>query len=78
MEHPYITGEESKRIEKDFNYHPPKPDQVPRYNLIRDFAKTFAYWIVENCPPSRERVLALTHLEESVMWTNASIARNEA
>ena len=78
MPHPYIRNEDRKRIEKVFTYHPPKPDQVPRYNLIRDHARTFAFRIVENCPPSRERSLALTALEECVMWGNASIARNEA
>src|SRR3970282_860918 len=77
MTHPYITEEDSKRIEKDCTSHPPKPDQVPRYNLIRDRARTFAFRIVENCPPSRERSLALTHLEEAVMRSNAAISRNE-
>lgn len=72
-----ITGEDEKRLEKDFTYHPPKPDQVPRYNEIRDFAGTFAKIIILKCPPTRERSLALTHLEEAVMWANASIARNE-
>lgn len=28
------------------------------------------------CPESREKSLAVTNLEESVMWANASIARN--
>ncbi len=72
-----ITDEEEARLDKDFTYHPPKPDQVPRYNEIRDFARTFAATLLEKCPPSRERSLALTHLEEAVMWANASIARNE-
>jgi hypothetical protein len=72
------TAEESARLDKAFRYHPPKPDQVPRYEGIRDLAKTFAAILVQMCPPSRERSLALTALEESVMWANASIARNEA
>ena len=73
-----ITAEERARLDKDFSYHPPKPDQVPRYVEIRDAAKLFATAILVDCPPSRERSLALTALEESVMWANASIARNEA
>lgn len=71
------SDEEIARLKKDFTYHPPKPDHVPRYNLIQDYARTFAYRITEHCPPSRERSLALTHIEEAVMWSNASIARNE-
>jgi hypothetical protein len=72
-----ITDEEIVRLEKDFSYHPPKPDQVPRYNEIRDLAKAYAGVLMMKCPPSRERSLALTALEEAVMWANASIARNE-
>jgi hypothetical protein len=72
-----ITEEDEKRLKKDFTYHRPMPDQVPRYEKIRDFAGTFAALLLEKCPPSRERSLALTALEEAVMWANASIARNE-
>jgi hypothetical protein len=72
-----MTDEEQARLKKDFTYHPPVPNQVPRYEKIRDYARTFAATILKDCPPSRERSLALTHLEEAVMWANASIARNE-
>jgi len=73
-----ISDDEKYWLQTAFTYHPPKPDQVPRYNAIRDYAGAFAAVILERCPPSRERALALTALEESVMWGNASIARNEA
>jgi hypothetical protein len=72
-----ITDEEKARLKKDFTYHPPVPNQLPRYEEIRDYARTFAATILKDCPPSRERSLALTHLEEAVMWANASISRNE-
>lgn len=64
-------------IEKRFTYHPPRGDQAERYEEIRLLAKGLAYHIVERCPDSRERSLALTKLEEAVMWANAAIARNE-
>jgi hypothetical protein len=73
-----IAVEEKARLDKDFTHHPPKPDQAPRYKEIRDEARDFAEVILVSCPPSRERSLALTALEEAVMWANASIARNEA
>lgn len=66
-----------EELQKRFTYHAPKSDQPQRYQSIREFAKDFAEFIVENTPESRERSLALTKLEESVMWANASIARNE-
>lgn len=66
-----------KRIENDFSYHPPKDDQYERYEKIRDNAKKLAKFLVENCPESRELSLALTHLEQTIFYSNASIARNE-
>ena len=64
-------------IENNFSYHAPKEDQPERYERIRHKAKILAAYVNENCPDSRERSLALTKLEEAVMWANASIARNE-
>lgn len=64
-------------IEHNFTYHPPKPGQPQKYTDIRDFAKGLALLIDSTCPDSREKSLALTKLEESVMWANAAIARNE-
>lgn len=72
-----VRQEDETRIENNFVYHAPKPDQIPRYELIRNEAKKLAYLFMGNCPPSRELSLALTHLEECVMQANASIARNE-
>lgn len=67
----------SARIENDFSYHSPKDDQPERYNAIREGAKSLAYLIVGSTPPSREQSLALTNLEQCVMFANAGIARGE-
>ena len=64
-------------LKKRFTYHAPKPGQNERYESIREIARGLAMFIAENCPDSRERSLAITKLEEAVMWANASIARNE-
>ena len=64
-------------IEKNFTYHPPKEGQPERYARIRAYAKSVATVIEAECSDSRERSLAMTKLEECVMWANASIARNE-
>ena len=66
-----------RQIENNFTYHAPKDGQADRYTRIRAKAKEFAELIAEECPMSRETSLALTKLEESVMWANAAIARNE-
>lgn len=60
-----------------FTYHPPKHDQTARYEMIRGQALSLAQFVDEKCPDSREKALALTHLENAVMWANAAIARNE-
>lgn len=64
-------------IANNFRYHLPRPNQPDRYTAIRDAAGKFAMLLVTNCPDSRELSVALTELETSVMWANASIARNE-
>lgn len=66
-----------ERINNDFVYHAPKAGQAERYEQLRDKAKEFALLIVELTPASREQSLALTELEKSVFFANASIARNE-
>jgi len=71
------TDELFERLKNDFVYHPPKPGQTERYGMLRSAAHALAEAFVAQCPISRELSLALTHLEESVMWANASIARNE-
>ena len=74
----YIPSvEDTDRLNKDFVYHAPNGDQQARYLVIRDTARNLAKLILESTPRSREQSLALTKLEECVMWANASIARNE-
>lgn len=65
------------QIENNFSYHSPKEGQPEKYTELRNKAKDLAYLIDELCPASREKSLAATKLEESIMWANASIARNE-
>lgn len=67
----------AQQLEKSFTYYAPKDNQPERYELLRDGAKELAYFIVRNTPPSREQSLAITHLEESIFYANAAIARNE-
>jgi hypothetical protein len=73
----YSDSKSNEKIEKGFTYHAPQGDQPERYVKLRDKAKELAYEFQELCPESREKSLAITKLEEAVMWANASIARNE-
>lgn len=67
---------EQSDIDNRFMYHPPKEGQQEKYLVIRAVAKTLAELINSECPESREKSLAMTALEESVMWANSAIARN--
>ncbi len=71
------TDSEMQQLNNAFVYHAPKDGQQERYIALRDAARDLAKSYLENCPPSRERSLALTHLENSNMWANAAIARGE-
>jgi hypothetical protein len=61
-------------LEDIFTYHAPRPDQIPKYNNIREAAKNFANIIVENTPSSADQSAAIRMLRELVMTCNQSIA----
>lgn len=60
-----------------FTYHAPITDQQLRYGRLRAEARELAETINELCPSSREKSLAITSLQQTIMWANASIAVNE-
>jgi len=66
----------NEQIENNYKYHAPQPEQIEKYEKIREKAKELAYLIDGACPKSREKSLAHTNLEQAVMWANASVARN--
>jgi hypothetical protein len=64
-------------ITKIFTYHAPHGTQQSRYVEIREKAKELALIINALTPDSREKSLAITHLQIAIMMANASIAINE-
>jgi hypothetical protein len=64
-------------IENVFQYHAPHGDQQERYVALREKAKELASLIQATTPESREQSVALTNLQQAVMWANAAIAINE-
>jgi hypothetical protein len=67
-----------EQIDNTFKYHAPFGTQVQRYGDLRNEAKSLARTIQRACPESREKSLAITSLQQAVMWANASIAINES
>jgi len=67
---------ESDDLINRFTFHAPKPGQPEIYQTLRAKALELATLINETCPDSREKSLAVTHVEEASLWANAAIARN--
>lgn len=72
-----IAADDVSRIENIFTHHSPSPDQIERYEQLREEGKQLAAAIILMTPKSREQSLALTKLEEVIFFANAAIARNE-
>lgn len=65
-------------LDNIFVYHAPHGDQQERYVALREKAKELAVLIQASTPESREQSVALTNVQQAVMWANAAIAINEA
>lgn len=61
-------------INRRFDYHKPTPAKQDVHEMTRAAYKRLAVGL-SNLPDCRERSLAYTALEESLMWANAAIAR---
>lgn len=71
-----MAGKQTK-VTRSFEFKEPKKDQPERYAVLRKRALSFGEEIEKQCPNSREQALALTKLEEALMWSVKSIAVNE-
>jgi hypothetical protein len=59
-----------------FAFHPANTETGPKHNRIRELCLILAADINGIVPEGREKSLAITKLEEVMMWSNAAIARN--
>ena len=64
-------------LARSLTNQPPTEEQIRRIESIRQVAREFGSWIVDSCEDTRERSLALTHLEETVMWAVKAIVLEE-
>lgn len=63
-------------LDNRFGYHPPRNDRtVTAHETIRAECRALAEKLNELLPEGREKSLAITHIEEVMMWSNAAIAR---
>lgn len=62
-------------IDNRFNHHPPTGKKIADHETWRGGCKALAATLVDLLPEGREKSLAMTALEECLMWGNAAIAR---
>lgn len=65
-------------IERRLGFHPGTPETYPLYEANRIKARELAEHFDNTCPPGRELSLALTAVQEALMWANAAVACNLA
>ena len=72
-----MTRTNGAEIEHRFSYHAPSESKRVVHENVRMVYRQLAHEVSDTLPESREKSLALTALEESLMWANAAIARND-
>lgn len=69
---------EVEQLWHNLTSHAPESELVvARFEEIRRLGISLGEGILVHSPPSRERSLALTSLEQTVQWAIAAIARNQ-
>jgi hypothetical protein len=63
-----------EHVDNWFQYHTPTPEQVPKYEKIREAGKNLATVILENAPACADQSAAIRSVREAVMTANAAIA----
>ena len=63
-----------QEIEERFQFHAGTEISRPMHTEVRTRHRELAHWVNDHVPDSRESSLALTALQESMMWCNAAIA----
>lgn len=64
-------------IDKPFAYHKPSDDGLAKITNLREQFSKIKESIEINCPPSRERSVAITELETSAMWAIKAVVFND-
>lgn len=64
-------------IANRFSFHPATDEEKKAaHGTVRKACWELALDLNERLPEGREKSLAMTHLEDVMMWANAAIARN--
>jgi hypothetical protein len=61
-------------LDNFFTFHSPTPDQLPKYQAIREAGLVLARTILDNTPVSADQSAAIRKVREAVATANAAIA----
>ena len=78
MESVQAKQRELDRIRRSLTNQTPTENTIHLIENLRTTATSLAARIIGVCEPSRERSLALTHLEETVMWAVKGLVLHRA
>lgn len=62
--------------QRDIINHRPTPEAAALMDELAASLISYLEVVEANCPNSREKSLAVTNAEQSIMWARASIARD--
>lgn len=62
---------------KTFAYHKPSTEGLDKITELREAFSVVHQAIMDSCPNSRERAVALTELETAAMWAIKSVVFND-
>lgn len=66
------------QLEHNLTNHPPKDTEIAeRFEVLRKLGMVLGKEIILLTPFCREQQLALTQLEQTIMWSVAAIARHQ-
>lgn len=73
----YTTPDSISDLNHRFAFHAAsRQEKADEHSSARAACRSAADVVDRLCPPGREKSLAITKLEEAMMWANAAIARN--
>ncbi len=66
-----------RELKWNMGSHKPTDEAIVKIEVLREKFLTLGRRVIQDTPSSREQSLALTALEQALMYTVAAIARNE-
>jgi hypothetical protein len=69
-----VTAPSRDEVLKRFEFHPATETTGPLHEDVRDRCGDLAEWMVETLPAGRHQALAISAVQEAMMWANAAVA----